>query len=270
MSTHTLAAWLRCPICSSPLSALDDFVLGCNEDHRFDANKRGYISLLPSRSRLVGDDEAMLAHRAAVLDSGAYAPITAAIGRVCPADAVRVLDAGCGTGHYLRALLAERPEARGLAMDLSPAAVRLAVRGEPRIDGLVADTWNVLPIRDSVCEVVLNVFAPRNVADFHRLLCLGGVLLVVVPQADHLNELRNGSALLDVPADKAETLTEQLRPSFTLEHREPVRYELPLTSGLAHHLVAMGPAARHTGVGRRTATPESATVAVDVLCFLRG
>jgi len=269
MSTHTLAAWLRCPNCSSALEALGPLLLGCNEDHRFDVNKRGYLTLLPSRAQIIGDDEDMLDHRATVLDGSAYAPIMAALGRAVPLDASCILDAGCGTGHYLHRVLASRPDARGLAMDLSPIAVRRAVRGRSDVDGLVADTWSPLPIRDTCCDVVLNVFAPRNLPEFHRVLRQDGRLIVVVPDAEHLSQLRTAVGLLEVPEQKAQRLAEQASASFTLEHGEQVRYDLALNPALAHHLAAMGPAARHGALVQPSDVPETVTVAVDVLAFVR-
>jgi len=251
------------------LTEFGPLVLGCNEDHRFDVNRRGYLTLLPSNVHLIGDDESMLDHRSAALDGGAYAPISAALGREAPAEARWILDAGCGTGHYLRQLLADRPDARGLAMDLSPTAVRRAVRGNPRVDGLVADTWSPLSIRDGRCDVVLNVFAPRNLPEFHRVLRPGGTLLVVVPDAEHLAQLRTATAMLDIPSQKADRVAEQASPLFTIENVERVRYELPLDASLAHHLAAMGPSAHHGASTPPAAVPDTVTVAVDVLSFLR-
>lgn len=269
MSTRTLAAWLRCPNCSSPLSRIDELVLGCNEDHRFDVNKRGYVTLLPGRSQFIGDDAAMLDHRAAALDAGAYAPIAAALSRGTPFDTHDILDAGCGTGHYLRHVLSDRPDAQGLAMDLSPDAVRRAVRGHPHVDGIVADTWSPLPIRDARCDLVLNVFAPRNLSEFHRVLRPGGALLIVVPGGDHLSQLRASTTMLDVPLEKADRLALQAKPLFALIRTEHVRYELPLTATLAHHLAAMGPAAHHGATTAPAVAPDVVTVAVDVLQFAR-
>ncbi|MFR0656994.1 class I SAM-dependent methyltransferase, partial [Pantoea sp. SIMBA_079] len=72
----------------------------------------------------------------------------------------RILDAGAGTGYYLRAALAAVPSAAGLALDLSPQAVARAVRSSGRVDGVVADTWRPLPVRSSIADAVLDVFAP--------------------------------------------------------------------------------------------------------------
>ncbi len=49
-----------------------------------------------------------------------------------------VLDLGTGTGAILLSLLAERPDARGLGTDLSPAALDVA-RGNARMLGIAAD-----------------------------------------------------------------------------------------------------------------------------------
>ena len=73
-----------------------------------------------------------------------------------------MLDAGAGTGHYLRGALSVLPSALGLAMDLSARAVARAVRSSDRVDGLVADTWRPLPVRSDTADTVLDVFAPRN------------------------------------------------------------------------------------------------------------
>jgi release factor glutamine methyltransferase len=47
---------------------------------------------------------------------------------VCPDEAIQALDLGTGTGCLLLALLAERPRAVGVGVDIVPAAVALAAR----------------------------------------------------------------------------------------------------------------------------------------------
>lgn len=276
MSAQTLSAWLRCPNCVRDLQAITDAgagVLGCESGHRFDLNRRGYVTLLPPRSRVVGDSAAMLDERDALLASGAYAPIRdALIAAVRPFEPQRVLDSGTGTGWYLRGVLdALGDGARGLASDLSPTAVSRALRGRSDVDGLVADVHSPLPVRDGVADAVTVVFAPRNPPEFARVLRPGGVLAVVVPRADHLAELRAVSAMLEVPAGKAESLEESLGEWFSPASAQHVLYELPLTLERARQLQGMGPSAHHVdahGV-EAAALPASVTVSVDVLAFTR-
>ena len=57
------------------------------------------------------------------------------------------------------------------------------------------------PLADQSVDAVLNMFAPRNPGEFHRVLRPNGSLIVVRPTVDHLAELR-----IDVDA-----ITEQLQ-----------------------------------------------------------
>jgi len=171
MALEQLASWLRCPNCFQPLAPTAALTIGCDSGHRFDVNKRGYVTLVDAKSTTGGDTAEMLTDRAEFLDSGAYSPIAQAVVRLLAGRrSARVLDAGCGTGYYLRQVLSHLPEARGLALDRASAAVRLATRSSERINGLVADTWQALPVRDGVSDVVLNIFSPRNPPEFQRVL----------------------------------------------------------------------------------------------------
>ena len=228
-------------------------------------NKRGYVTLLGSGRKLIGDTAEMLDARDAVLEAGTFSPVAGAVANA--AHGPRILDAGAGTGHYLRASLATRPDAFGLAMDLSPTAVARAVRSSPRITGLVADTWQPLPVRTGVADTVLNIFAPRNLPEFHRVLRADGILVVVVPRADHLAELRHDARMLDIPGDKAETVVSAAEPLFALLTDTHVAARLELDPARAAALVGMGPSARHAG----TVSPKVAqtTLSVNVLRFRR-
>jgi 23S rRNA (guanine745-N1)-methyltransferase len=281
MSAETLAEWLVCPVCAEPLSAVSASVLGCVRGHRHDINKRGYATLLGSRSRVVGDTAPMLDARARVLERGTYQPIIDSLDASLASsvgDAAdtteppgRIVDAGAGTGYYLRSLLSTRPRARGLAMDLSPAAVARALRNADRVDGLVADTWQRLPIRDGIADVVINIFAPRNLPEFHRILAPGGQFVVVVPRPQHLHELREEGRMLDIPADKGAALIQSTGSLFALDTTTEVVFEIPYDAALADSIVAMGPSAHHAHPGDHEVDARHATVtaAVDVLTFTR-
>lgn len=277
MSAETLAEWLSCPVCAQPLAPAGPTVLGCAHGHRYDLNKRGYATLLSPRSRVVGDSGPMLDARARVLERGTYAPIVDALNAALDMTVRtnRIVDAGAGTGYYLRSLLSTRPTARGLALDLSPAAVARAVRGSDVIDGVVADTWRPLPVRDGIADVILNIFAPRNLPEFHRILAPEGMLIVVVPRQEHLHELREDGRMLDVPADKVATLVESTASRFTHTASTEVTFEIVYDATLAESLVAMGPSAHHVrDVGSDMtdsadiSAHSTATVAVDVLTFV--
>ena len=260
----SLASWLRCPICEQPLEVVLPLTLGCSTGHRYDVHKRGYITLLgPGSSKLIGDSAPMLDARDGVLESGAFAPIATAVARA--AVGPRIVDAGAGTGYYLREALSQHREAQGLAFDLSPTAVARASRSSDRIVGLIADTWRPLPLRTGVADTVLDIFAPRNLTEFHRVLRAGGTLIVVVPRADHLVELRASTAMLDIPSDKADDVIASAEPLFALDGREHILSALTLEPGLASALVGMGPSAHH-GASPMSEV-GSTTLSVDLLRF---
>ncbi|WP_173923986.1 putative RNA methyltransferase [Agromyces sp. Marseille-P2726] len=273
------STWLRCPNCFADLSALEERVYGCERGHRFDRSKHGYLTLLPPKApRTLGDDRAMLADRAALLESGAYRPIAdaltdAVLPRATESEAadLRVADLGCGTGYYAGRVSQTLHDARLLLADRSPDAMRRAVRAIPDGTGVVLDLWRPLPLRDDSADVVLNVFAPRNPAEFARILRPGGRLLVVVPRAAHLHELRRRGALLAVPPRKVTAVTEQLDSAGLVRTRSrAVEYLLSADESTRALLIGMGPTARHTAARRDdhgTGTMD-VTVAVDVLTFV--
>jgi 23S rRNA (guanine745-N1)-methyltransferase len=264
-----LASWLRCPVCADELQALPPLVLRCARGHSVDANKRGYATLLAPGTRVVGDTAEMLAARGRFLDRSHYQPIVEAVLRAVgdaeasrpsgPAgtderERLRVLDAGCGTGHYLRAVLDHLPGSTGLAADLSPAAVAIAVRGRPDVDGLVADTWASLPLRDGAVDLVLDVFAPRNLPEFHRVLAADGRVIVVAAGSEHLRELRAAGRAVGVQEDKRERILEAADPLFAAESETRVRRVLPLSDDDVALLLGMGPSAHHAGAQQRPLT----------------
>ncbi|MEV6690036.1 putative RNA methyltransferase [Micromonospora sp. NPDC051196] len=179
-----------------------------------------------------------------------------------------VVEAGAGTGRHLGAVLAAVPAAVGLALDIAKPAVRRAARVHPRVTAALADTWQRLPLADASATLLLNVFAPRNGAEFHRILAPAGRLLVVTPAIDHLTELVDALGLLRVDPAKADRVATSLGGHFTEESTTLHRQELTLSGPEVTTLVGMGPSAWHTdpaGLAARITTlgePVRVTVAV--------
>ena len=272
MMLDSLSAWLRCPACGQELGPRPPLSLACRNGHSFDVNKRGYVFLLAPRTRVTGDTTAMLDARNAFLARGHYAEIADTIEALLPRASGtddRILDAGCGTGYYLRRVLGARPSATALAMDLSPAAVARAVRGDDRIDGIVADVWAPLPVRTGSATSILNIFAPRNVSEFARVLDKDGCLLVVVPEPDHLRELRDRGLVLGLQDEKLAKLTASLNGLFELRDERRVAFNRVLTPSDVTALIGMGPSAHHRGAEKPSSETITVTVAVRALLFAR-
>jgi 23S rRNA (guanine745-N1)-methyltransferase len=272
-----VAAHLRCPTCSGRLASASR-ALRCVRGHSFDVARHGYVALVPPRRRpLTGDDAAMVAARAAVLDARHFAPLTTALVSsavdIVAEDAPLVLDVGAGTGHHLAAVLDALPDAGGVAFDASRPALRRAVRAHPRIAAVAGDVWHDVPLRDASVDLALNVFAPRNPSELARVLRPGATLAVATPAPDHLHEL---AALhrVGIAPRKRERLHGDLQPFLDLVSVRHIAWELRLTRAEAGAVVRMGPAAHHLtpAVERRLrALPDLLTVtaAVDLHIFRR-
>ena len=248
-----------------PLVAEAALTLGCENGHRFDVNKRGYLSTIEKSRGIRGDSREILRARADFLALGHYRPIADLVDEVVPrSPGVRILDSGCGTGYYLARLLAERPAAAALALDASTDAVAMTIV-ETGASGLVADVWQPSAVRDAAADVVLCVFAPRNSAEFARVLAPGGRLVVVTPRENHLEELRNTGELIGIQPDKLASLDAGLAASFELVDRRSLEYPRDLDVTARTLVAAMGPTGHHDRESPKTG--GTITVAVDLSVY---
>ncbi|MEU9353141.1 putative RNA methyltransferase [Streptomyces griseoloalbus] len=242
---------LRCPACRTRRLRPDRGALRCPAGHAFDIARHGYAGLLTGARATSGDDVAMAQARDRFLSTGTYAPIREAVARLAAGSAparATVVDAGCGTGYYLTGVLDELPGARGLGLDTSVRALRSAARAHERAAAAAWDVFRPFPLADAVADVVLDVFAPRNPAEFHRVLRPTGRLVVVRPTGRHLTELRGRvPAMVTVDPAKEQRLHRALDPFFGAAVTEQVEYTAPLTAREALDLVGMSPSARHVG-----------------------
>ena len=242
-----VAAALACPVCGLVLTR-DPNGLTCPTRHGFNVAREGYAGLLTGATPPgTGDNKEMVTDRQRFQAAGHYDPIGLALAQAL-ADSGEdplIVDVGGGTGHYLAQVLEALPTAVGLTTDVSKFAARKAAKAHPRAGAVTADSWRALPLSTGTVDALLNVFAPRNAAEFHRVLSPTGTLLVVTPEPDHLAELRTALGLLDVDPHKDERLAQSLHTHFTPIQARPVRFEMDLPHPDALTVVGMGPSARH-------------------------
>ncbi|MEI9986667.1 MAG: class I SAM-dependent methyltransferase [Aliidongia sp.] len=101
-----------------------------------------------------------------------------------------VLDAGCGTGGFLRKLADAIPEQALFGMDIEPVAAELA--GQKSAATICVGSINDLPFAANSMSAIFSadvlyhrgVDESRALADLHRCLAPGGVLVLNLPAYD--------------------------------------------------------------------------------------
>ena len=272
--------FLRCPVCGEAFSPAGASLV-CAHGHTFDVARQGYVNLLPRRAALpgtLGDSQAMLEARRRMLDAGHFRPVATWVARTVAehlATGARryVLDSGCGDGHYLAetARAAAGSGACFLGADIAKPAARMAAARHRELSVIVADVRAGLPLAPGRALAIVDLFAPRNPAEFARLLRDDGLLIVGIPAPDHLAELRERFALrgLAVDEDKEARVVGALSGGFSVRRRHTERFTLDLDAAAAADLVAMTPAARHLAEQVGPREPLRVTAAVVLLAFQR-
>lgn len=243
------ASLLTCPHCGGGFVPAGGS-LRCPQGHSFDLARHGYLNLVgPGTHTGTADTATMVAARETFLGAGHFAKLRDAIAAGAAAAIGDkpgcVVDIGAGTGYYLAGVLDRLPGRVGLALDISKFALRRAARAHDRIGAVACDVWGRLPVRDGSAVLVMDIFAPRNSAEFRRVLAPNGRLMVVTPTPRHLHELVAPLGLLGVDDRKQQRLADKLGADFALAgsfgHEEP----LSLSPKEVATLVGMGPSSRH-------------------------
>jgi 23S rRNA (guanine745-N1)-methyltransferase len=221
---------LACSVrgCGQPLRRRADAFV-CARGHAYDIARSGYVNLLQPqdrRSAAPGDAAASVDARARLLSSGIGRTLVDAVVRTASglplAHEAPVVDLGAGSGEVLGKLAAERC-ITGIGIELSIAAATAAARRFPSVTWIVANADRRLPILNRCVALVLSVNARRNPAECARVLARPGHLLVVVPAADDLIELRQLVQGRGVERDRTESLLAEHEAAFTLVDQSTVR-----------------------------------------------
>ena len=226
---------LRCPVrgCHLPL-ARENRRLFCVQGHSFDVARSGYSNLLQPqerRSQRPGDTAAALAGRRRLHDLGVTAPLLHGIAEILAASPHEiVLDAGCGDGFYLGSLARETGfDAHGV--DISIPAIDAAARRYPQCEWVVANADRVVPYADRSFTVVLSITGRMNAPEFRRVLRPNGRLLVAIPAADDLMEIRGKGR------DRVARTLETFARDFTLTQQNRISTTADLDASAVQDLL---------------------------------
>jgi 23S rRNA (guanine745-N1)-methyltransferase len=275
---NRLSPPLACPVrsCHLPLVA-DTRAWTCARGHSFDVARSGYVNLLQPQDRRsldAGDPRAALDARARLVTAGIGRGILEAfVALACgllPDAGGAVADLGCGVGDALGLLQTRRPTV-GVGIDLAAHAVDTAARRFPALTWIVANADRRLPLLDATLSLVVSLHARRNPAECQRILMPGQYLLVAIPAADDLIELREAVQGERVERNRAASVIEEHAPAFEVVDRSTAR---------EHHHVGgdqLRDLLRGTYRGERSSAAErvqaisdlQVTLASDVILFRR-
>ena len=197
--------------------------------HSFDIARSGYINLLQPqdrRAREPGDTAEAVAARRRLFDAGVSGALlesaAAAIAVMGLSPGARTLDIGSGEGSLLGALTV-RFALAAAGVDLSARAVELAARRHPGVLWLVANADRGLPFADGSLDLVLSITARRSPAECARVLAPDGHLVIAIPAADDLAELREAVLGNASREDRTAKLVEEHAGHFRLLGRRESR-----------------------------------------------
>ncbi|MGC6587761.1 putative RNA methyltransferase [Paenibacillus sp. Dod16] len=244
----------QCPICGGAMKVERMASLECENGHCYDISRQGYVNLLKHSSK-TKYDKALFEARRTISGSGFFGPMVEAVTTRLIQELksqesvkpVRLLDAGCGEGSHLSAILRKLREQRmvpdvlGVGMDIAKEGVVTAAKTFPDPMWCVADL-SQSPFADQQFDYILNILSPANYSEFRRLLMSDGMLVKVIPGSMYLQELR---ALLYTGTGK-ETYSNDGTMELFIRHFgriefEELRYRVILDSEQMKQLIHMTP-----------------------------
>ncbi len=166
-----------------------------------------------------------------------YRPVQdLAIAELKDAGSRRVLDVGCGTGIFASRLRTELDAELVCGCDLSPGMLAQATARSSGVEWLLGDSGR-LPLSDGVVDAVVCTEAfhffdqPAALAEFHRVLSDGGLLLVAMinPRTDAGSRfLRTQARAIGTWPSRTEMKRMVQRAGFTVRRQHRVNRILGL------------------------------------------
>ena len=189
---------LRCPVCHETIEKANEKTYLCKNNHSFDISKKGYVNFLlcqNMRSKLPGDNKEMVTARELFLSKGYYSEFLKKLKEIIDEyQPKKILDAGCGEGYYTNGIYTSDRAIIGI--DISKSALQKAAPKNRSITYIAASLFD-LPVQNNSVDLLFSLFAPYAGEEFYRVLKKDGIMILGIPGADHLFELK--SVIYDTP-----------------------------------------------------------------------
>jgi len=218
--------------------------LVCTDNHSFDLSKNGYVNLAP-QAHVTKYDKSLFEARKTVMSSGFFNQVLEFITHkvrvhIEGREQAFILDAGCGEGTHLSAILSQLPgKTTGVGIDLAKEGITAAAKEYPGSIWSVADLANC-PFQENQFDVILNILSPANYAEFTRLLKPDGLFVKAVPESGYLKELRSVFYDDEERIDDTDPVA-RFALRYDAVTTERITYVFPLSSGLLEPLIRMTP-----------------------------
>ena len=230
---------LACPIDGVQLNHHEKQLI-CENGHVFDIARQGYVNLLPvqhKRTKHPGDSKVMVIARTHFLNAGFYQAIANKLNelvysQLTSANDICFLDAGCGEGYYLDALLNHLTDKKSsidlsfIGLDISKDAIVQASKRNKQISWVVG-TNRRPPVAEKSIDIILCLFGFLSVPGFKKVLKPGGKIIVVDPGPEHLKELREIIYPEIKKSDQLSTLQKE-NTGFLLVNNESMQFKVKL------------------------------------------
>lgn len=252
----------------------------CLSHHSFDISKGGYINLLAvqlKRSKNPGDNADMVKARKRIHEAKIFQLLSdvltqkISIATTSKKSHLNILDAGCGTGHYIDQIRTslqkiKHPKTLSLiGMDISKQAIQQACKLSHEITWCVASNKSI-PIQSGSIDVICNLFGYPVQKEFHRVLTKEGIVISVQAGPNHLIEIRRSL----YPNIQEKRKSEFLTHHFSHLSKEQYRNRIILPSERISDLIAMTPhayKARRCNIQQLIENPP-AEFTLDYLIFV--
>lgn len=251
--------FFKCPVCQQKLIRKDS-TYECALHHVYDISHKGYTNFLLANqhhSFNPGDSKEMIAARVRFLTTEKYHVLRKKIYECIEThfamqNEIYFGDIACGEGYYTNYIhkqLSFHHNVMTVGIDISKYGILECCKKQrseklENIEYVIGNLSN-LPFLSDTFHLLLNCFAPMDDLEFYRVLKNGGLYIRVLPDFDHLWELKevlyqsvkpnimknieiDGFQLLDKITIKDEILLENNQQINDLFMMTPYYYKSPL------------------------------------------